>query len=299
MERCITVTYAGTVDPGSVHLYAAPTSGDLASYLDLTVDIGHRRRRFLRQTAPAFTCRRHGVRRRHPGRLRRRARMIRDRAADAGTPRAVGTARSFRFSLVGAERPRRSREVGHVRLLVADGDAREVPGAALAGGWRPWARPAALTVVLAQNTTTASFAGQTGDTGNQVSSAATFCTTPGSTTLGPAMDTAVYQATRPRYYGAAVSIGLGSATSANAYSYVKFTLTSAPIPAHCTVTSATLSVYASAPMAGATLYVYRADAAWNAATMTWNTGRVGFTGTPAQTASLRSGRLAAVGRDGR
>jgi hypothetical protein len=52
------------------------------------------------------------------------------------------------------------------------------------------------------------------------------------------------------------------------------------------VTSATLWIYASAPTAGATLYAYRADATWNAATMTWNTGRVGFTGTPAPTASL-------------
>jgi hypothetical protein len=145
---------------------------------------------------------------------------------------------------------------------------------------------AAVTVLLAQNTTTASFAGQTGDTGNQVSSAVTFCTTPGSTTLPAAMDTAAYQANATTNYGPATGIGVGSASSANAYSYVKFTLTSAPIPAHCTVTSATLWIYASAPMAGATLYAYRADAAWNGATMTWNTGRVGFTGTPAQTASV-------------
>jgi len=42
VERCITVTYGGNVDPGTVRLYAAPTSGDLAPYLDLTVDIGQR-----------------------------------------------------------------------------------------------------------------------------------------------------------------------------------------------------------------------------------------------------------------
>jgi hypothetical protein len=42
VERCITVTYGGNVDPGTVRLYAAPTSGDLAPYLDLTIDMGQR-----------------------------------------------------------------------------------------------------------------------------------------------------------------------------------------------------------------------------------------------------------------
>jgi hypothetical protein len=41
VDRCIDVTYTGTVDPVAVRLYApaAPT-GSLAPYLDLTVDIG-------------------------------------------------------------------------------------------------------------------------------------------------------------------------------------------------------------------------------------------------------------------
>jgi hypothetical protein len=142
-----------------------------------------------------------------------------------------------------------------------------------------------LTVVLAQSATSAAFTAQTQNAGDQVSSAATFCTTPGSATLPVAMDTAVYQANPDFNYGSATGIGVGSANSANAYSYVKFTLSSAPIPARCTLTSATLSVYGSSVMGGATLYAYRADAGWNAATMTWNTGRVGFTGTPAQTTS--------------
>ena len=40
VERCIAVTYTGTVDPEAVRLYAAATTGDLAPYLDLTIDIG-------------------------------------------------------------------------------------------------------------------------------------------------------------------------------------------------------------------------------------------------------------------
>ena len=147
---------------------------------------------------------------------------------------------------------------------------------------------AAFTVLLAQHTTTAAFTAQTGDTGNTATTAATFCASPGSTQLTATSDTAVYQASPNTNYGAGTGIGLRSESGANAYSYVKFTLTSAPIPARCTVTSATLTIRASSPTAGATILAYRADAAWSPATMTWNTGRVGFTGTPASTASLGS-----------
>jgi hypothetical protein len=149
------------------------------------------------------------------------------------------------------------------------------------------AAAAAFTVLLAQHTTTAAFTAQTGDTGNQVTTAATFCTSPGTTSpaLTAVLDTAVYQSNPTQTYGTGASIGVGSATSANAYSYIKFDLTAASIPARCTITSATLTVRASTPMAGATLQVYRADAAWTNA-ITWNVGRVGFTGTPSTTASL-------------
>lgn len=41
VERCIDVSYVGDAVPGPVVLYAAPTSGDLAPFLDLTVDIGN------------------------------------------------------------------------------------------------------------------------------------------------------------------------------------------------------------------------------------------------------------------
>jgi len=147
---------------------------------------------------------------------------------------------------------------------------------------------AVLTVVLAQSATSAAFTAGTSDSANHVASATSFCTAPGSTTLPVAVDTAAYQSNPTQNYGSGASIGVGSSAGANAYSYLKFTLTSAAIPASCTVTSATLSIYSSAPMAGATLDAYRADASWSASTMTWNTGRVGFAGTPAQTTSLAS-----------
>lgn len=143
---------------------------------------------------------------------------------------------------------------------------------------------AALTVLLAQHTTSAAFTAPTSDTGNSVGAAASFCASPGSTTLVVASDAAAYQANPNQNYGSSVSIGIGSASGSNAYSYLKFTLPA--LPARCDVTSATLRIYATTPMAGATINVYRTASAWTAATMTWNTGRPTFTGTPASTASL-------------
>jgi hypothetical protein len=40
VDRCIRVTYEGNVDPAPVVLYAAGSSGALAPYLQLTVDVG-------------------------------------------------------------------------------------------------------------------------------------------------------------------------------------------------------------------------------------------------------------------
>lgn len=158
-----------------------------------------------------------------------------------------------------------------VRLLLALG---------VAGG---------LTVGLSQTATTAAFTSQTGDDGNQVSTAATFCASPSSTTLGPSSDTAVYQANPNQNYGATTGIGIGTGAGVNGFSLLKFSLPA--LPARCQITGATLTIRASTPTAGATLNAYRANAAWNAATVTWNTGRPGFTGTPAQTASLGSSGL--------
>jgi hypothetical protein len=40
LDRCIEVTYEGGAGAGPVFLYAAATSGDLAPYLDLTIEVG-------------------------------------------------------------------------------------------------------------------------------------------------------------------------------------------------------------------------------------------------------------------
>jgi hypothetical protein len=50
VERCIAVTFVGTVDVDPVRLYAASNGGDLAPYLDLTISMGEP------ATAGASTC---------------------------------------------------------------------------------------------------------------------------------------------------------------------------------------------------------------------------------------------------
>ena len=40
LDRCIEVRYEGNDDPGPVRLYAATVAGDLAPYLDLTIEVG-------------------------------------------------------------------------------------------------------------------------------------------------------------------------------------------------------------------------------------------------------------------
>ena len=169
----------------------------------------------------------------------------------------------------------------------------------MAGRWTRFARPlgafglaAALTAALTQSTTSASFTATTGDAGNKVSSAATFCASTGSASLSPVADTAAYQAQPNTKYGTAtgIGVGVGTTTSMNAYSFIAFAVaTQQPLPARCRVTGATLTVFATTPTSGATIDAYRANAAWDPGTLTWNTGRPGFAGTPASTTSLTTG----------
>lgn len=144
----------------------------------------------------------------------------------------------------------------------------------------------ALTVALTQNTTTAAFTAQTSDTTNQVTAKASFCVSPGSTTLTVATDAAVNQASPTSNYGTNTTIGVASGVGANAYTLLQFSLaTQAPLPHGCRVTSAQLSVYATGPTASRTLVAHRASGTWTS-TVTWNTvGRPGPAGTAATTPS--------------
>jgi hypothetical protein len=155
-------------------------------------------------------------------------------------------------------------------------------GLARTGRLAVLAGASAFTVLLAQHTTTAAFTAQTGDTGNQATTATTFCTSPGtSANLAPTRDTAIYEVNANANYSA-TGIGVGTGASGDAYTLLKFTLPT--IPARCTVTAATLYVYAKTPTAPATVNAYRSTQAWTNSN-TWNTlPRPGWTGTPASTA---------------
>ena len=115
-DRCIEVDYSGNIDPQPIRLYAATTTGDLAPYLDLTIDIGDT------GTGPFGDC---GTFvpadrpvPRHPGRLRRRPRGW-------FTGLALGPGRGCRRADVpvhgvGPGRARGRGEVGRVRLLLGN-----------------------------------------------------------------------------------------------------------------------------------------------------------------------------------
>jgi hypothetical protein len=130
----------------------------------------------------------------------------------------------------------------------------------------------ALTALLAQHATSAAFTASTADGGNQVTAAASFCASPGSTTLTASADSTGYQQNPTTTYGTSTSTGVGSQTGANGRVVVRFTLPA--LGAHCDVTAATLRLYANSPVAGATIDAYRADPTaplWTEAGLTWNT----------------------------
>jgi hypothetical protein len=142
--------------------------------------------------------------------------------------------------------------------------------------------------VLSQSTTTAAFTAQTGDGGNQVTAATSFCASPGGTTLIASADTTTYQTNPTTTYGTSVDIGVGSASAANGRVLVKFTLPA--LGAHCDITAATLRLYGHTPVAGRTIDVYRVDPAapaWSEAGTYWN-NQPAATGTAVGSASLAS-----------
>jgi len=147
---------------------------------------------------------------------------------------------------------------------------------------------AGLTVGLGQHATTAAFTAQTGDSGNSVTAAASFCASPGGSTLGAAADTTGYQQNPTTIYGTGVDTGVGSGSGANGRVLVRFSLPA--LGAHCVVTAATLRLYAHTPQSGRTIDVYRVDPAapaWSEATTNWN-NQPATTGTGVGAASLAS-----------
>lgn len=131
----------------------------------------------------------------------------------------------------------------------------------------------ALTVGLAQNTTTAAFTAGTGNTGDIVTASGNFCASQGvqaAATL--AEDSPAYEANPTTFYGSYASIGAVSESGQNARSVLRFSLPA--VPAHCAVAGAVLRLYATRSDAGASVVVYQVDtgsSGWTEAGISWNT----------------------------
>ena len=105
---------------------------------------------------------------------------------------------------------------------------------------------------------------------NAFTTSASFCASPGGSTVTPAADTYVDQAAATTNYNTNTNLLVRSrSANRNARALIRFTLPT--VPTNCTVSSATLQVYNATPSTGRTIDVYRAAAAWTTTTVNWNT----------------------------
>jgi hypothetical protein len=129
---------------------------------------------------------------------------------------------------------------------------------------------AAGTVALARHGSTAAFTAQTADTGNTVTSAASFCAAPGGTTMSATNDTYVDEDDPTTAHGGSTTLRVAAGAGDRAHAYLRFT----PLPTlqpHCTLTGATLRLYATSSQGPGTILVHRASTTWSSGTNTWNT----------------------------
>jgi large repetitive protein len=138
-----------------------------------------------------------------------------------------------------------------------------------------------LVLALAQQPVQGAFNGSTANTGNGMTTAPTFCTTPGSGTVTATADSSVNQANSTSVGGGVdtyvvVTSQFGSARRV----YVRFD-PMPNVPSRCSVTSATLQLWADSQVSGRTLEAYRADPTvlWTEAGLHWDNKPAGL-GTP-------------------
>jgi hypothetical protein len=131
-----------------------------------------------------------------------------------------------------------------------------------------------FTVALTQNSTTAAFTAQSGNAGDQVTAATSFCASPGGATLSVTNDTWIDQSSPATANGGSTGLTVRSGVGANAQALLRFTLPA--LANHCRITAATLRLYASSSQGPATIDVHRASVTWTSAAATW-----GMAGRPA------------------
>ena len=139
-----------------------------------------------------------------------------------------------------------------------------------------------LAASWATGVTLAAFSDTTNNSGNSFSTAPSFCGSPGTQTLVADEDTYVDENAQTANYGNATSLQVQSRQGGrNRRTLVHFSLPSAPF---CSVTSATLRLWATAATAGRTLQAYQAATPWTEGTVTWLTQPLA-TGSPSTTTS--------------
>jgi hypothetical protein len=155
-------------------------------------------------------------------------------------------------------------------------------------------RRAGLILVItalgsAVGVTWSAFSAATQNGGNVFTAAASFCAAPGTQTVTADADAFARQASAGTNFGALTTLRVQSGQTLiiilapdNERSLVHFALPA--VPAHCTVTGATLRLNASSASAGRTLQAFRASAAWTETAVTWS-NQPGTTGSAAATAS--------------
>ena len=135
-----------------------------------------------------------------------------------------------------------------------------------------------LTVTLAQQPVHGAFTALTGSTGNRATTATTFCATPSSGTVTATADSYVDQASAANTSGGAAPFLVVTPQAGSARRiFVRFDPLPT-VPSRCTVTSATLQIFAESQVAGRTLEAYRADPTvlWTEAGLNWSNQPIGL-----------------------
>ncbi len=172
----------------------------------------------------------------------------------------------------------------------------QTTGTVLSGSITPSPVPSSgtssVSVTLPAGTADGSHAiyaiGDQGDVASTDVTVDTSCSSPGNQTLSASQDSYIDSLSASSNFGTQTSMFVRSAqvlVLSQREGLVQFSLPS--VPARCTLTAATLKLYATSPNSGRTIDVLRLNGSWTETGVTWNNAPA-TTGTAASSASLSS-----------
>jgi hypothetical protein len=137
----------------------------------------------------------------------------------------------------------------------------------------------------------AGFTAGTSNPGNSFTAAASFCPTPGPVTLPADRDAFVYQLSAGQNFGADTTLQVSPGVLALLVIHrtlIGFDVGS--VSPLCSMTAATLRLYATSSSSGRTIGVYQANGAWTEGGVTWSNqpATTGSAATAASGSGLRS-----------